>query len=220
MSYTSFRLLICVVLTALVASSAERVATPIDNEFVRVLDVTVQPGEKTGLHQHKINRVMVYLDAGKQHFDWQGAKPSDLQWKAGQPLWSAAAGMHIAEITSTRPVRIIEVELKKPGAGKIVRVDKDPLKVAPKNYKVEFENDQVRVTRVRYAPRESVAMHEHATNRVGVVLTDQEFRITAADGTVQNPKRKAGEATWGTPVTHKEENLSDQPFEMIMIDLK
>ena len=195
--------------------------TPIENESVKVLDVMVQPGTKTRMHDHKVNRVMVYLDEGKQHFEWQDGKPTDLKWKAGEPLWSPAAGMHVATITSDKPVRIIEVELKKPGAGNSPSAPaKDPLKVAPKNYKKVFENDQVRVSRVHFEPGETVPMHEHATNRVTVMLADQDFRITTADGQVQTPKRKYGEVTWGVPVTHKEENLSSKPFDLIMIDLK
>ena len=129
--------------------------------------------------------------------------------------------MHVATITSDKPVRIIEVELKKPGAGNSPSAPaKDPLKVAPKNYKKVFENDQVRVSRVHFEPGETVPMHEHATNRVTVMLADQDFRITTADGQVQTPKRKYGEVTWGVPVTHKEENLSSKPFDLIMIDLK
>lgn len=201
--------------------AAERVATPIENEFVKVLDVTVQPHEKTRMHEHKVNRVMVYLDAGSQHFEWQGGKPTDLKWKAGQALWSPAGGMHIAEVTSDKPVRIIEIELKKPAARNTVGAAAlDPLKVAPKNYKVEFENEHVRVVRAKAGPKEKLPMHEHSANRVSVLLTDQNFRITAGDGTVQTPQRKAGEATWGTPVKHTEENLSDKPFEIVMVDLK
>jgi len=206
-------------LTPLPAQSTS--ATPIENESVKVLDVMVQPGTKTRMHDHKVNRVMVYLDEGKQHFEWQDGKPTDLKWKAGEPLWSPAAGMHVATITSDKPVRIIEVELKKPGAGNSPSAPaKDPLKVAPKNYKKVFENDQVRVSRVHFEPGETVPMHEHATNRVTVMLADQDFRITTADGQVQTPKRKYGEVTWGVPVTHKEENLSSKPFDLIMIDLK
>ena len=206
-------------LTPLPAQSTS--GTPIENESVKVLDVMVQPGTKTRMHDHKVNRVMVYLDEGKQHFEWQDGKPTDLKWKAGEPLWSPAAGMHVATITSDKPVRIIEVELKKPGAGNSPSAPaKDPLKVAPKNYKKVFENDQVRVSRVHFEPGETVPMHEHATNRVTVMLADQDFRITTADGQVQTPKRKYGEVTWGVPVTHKEENLSSKPFDLIMIDLK
>src|SRR6186713_1406884 len=93
---------------ALVAADAVPPKVALENEFVKVIDVTVQPHEKTRLHEHKVNRVMVYLNAGTQHFEWQKGKPSDLKWRAGEPLWSPAAGMHIAEITSDQPVRIIE----------------------------------------------------------------------------------------------------------------
>jgi hypothetical protein len=194
---------------------------PLENDFVKVIDVTSQPHQKTRMHEHKINRVMVYLNAGRQHFEWQNGKPSDLTWKAGQPLWSPAAGMHTAEITSDRPVRIIEIELKKPGGGKNPGATAlDPVKVISKRYSVEFENDQVRVVRVKAGPKETLPLHEHIVNRVSVLLTDQDFRITSADGTVQNPKRKAGEVAWGTPAKHTEENLSDKPFETIMVELK
>jgi hypothetical protein len=173
------------------------------------------------MHEHKINRVMVYLSAGRQHFEWQGRQPSDLNWQAGQALWSPAGGMHTAEITSDQPVRIIEIELKKPGGGSNPGGPAlDPVKIMPKNYRVEFENDQVRVVRVKVAPKETLRLHDHATNRVSVTLTDQDFRITAADGTVQNPRRKAGEVAWGTPVKHTEENLGDKPVEIVMVDLK
>ena len=55
--------------------SAERVSTPIDNDQVRVLDVTAAPGEKRRLHEHKINRVMIYLDAGSRAFRVSGEGP-------------------------------------------------------------------------------------------------------------------------------------------------
>jgi hypothetical protein len=33
-------------------------------------------------------------------------------------------------------------------------------------------------------------------------------------------KHKAGEVSWGTPTKHKEENLSDKPFEVVVVELK
>lgn len=218
---TRFALWLLLCAGILGAADPVPVRAPLENEFVKVIDVTVQPQEKTRMHDHKVNRVMVYLNAGGQHFQWQKGRPSDLNWKAGQALWSPAAGMHVAEITSDQPVRIIEIELKKAGNGRNPGAPAlDPVKVIQKNYRVEFENDQVRVVRVKAAPKETLPLHEHAVNRVSVLLTDQDFRITAADGTVQNAKRKAGEVAWGMPVKHTEENLSDKPFETIMVELK
>ena len=39
--------------------------------------------------------------------------------------------MHVAEITSAKPVRIIEVELKKPTGGQQASGPLDPVKVDP-----------------------------------------------------------------------------------------
>jgi hypothetical protein len=33
-------------------------------------------------------------------------------------------------------------------------------------------------------------------------------------------ERKAGEASWSAPATHREENLNDAPFEVVAIEIK
>ena len=211
---------ITILFAATACFSAETVSTPIDNDQVKVLNVVVQPHEKTRLHQHKVNRVMIYLTAGRQDFDYQDGKKSVLKFKAGEMKWSPAGGMHIAEITSDKPVNIIEIELKKPGSGAGLPASAlDPVKVDPKHYKVELENDQVRVLRVKIGPHESTPLHEHSLNRVVAYLANQNFRVTT-DGKAETAQHKAGEVSWGGPTKHKEENLSDKPFEVVVVELK
>ncbi len=195
--------------------------TPIENGQVRVVVVTDQPRARTALHEHKLNRVMVYLQPGRQDIQYQDGRKVNLEWKAGEVKWSPAGGMHTSEVTSDRPVTIVEVEIKKEGdPGKAVKTALDPPKVDPQAYRVEFENSQVRVTRVRIGPRKAVPVHEHVLHRVVVYLTDQNTRMTLADGKTETAQHKAGEASWGAPVKHKEENLSDQPFEAVVVELK
>ena len=213
-------LILSIAFLSLPGLAVEQVATPINNEQVKVLAVTVQPHEKTRLHEHKINRVMVYLDAGRQHFEYEGKGPSDLTWKAGEAKWSPAAGKHVAEISSEKPVRIIEVELKKAAGGLTPSSTLDPIKVDPKHYRVEFENNQVRVTRVKIGPGETVPLHEHKLNRVVVYLTGQNVRATTADGKVETLQHKAGEVSWGGAMKHTETNLSKEPFEVVVVELK
>src|SRR6202011_2397708 len=115
--------------------------TPIDNDQVKVLKVNQAPHQKTPMHQHLMNRVMIYLQPGHQNFEHEGGRKSVLDWKAGEGKWSPAGGMHAAEITSDNPVTIVEIELKKQGAaGKYAASPLDPAKVDPKHYKVEFAN--------------------------------------------------------------------------------
>ncbi|HUS05858.1 MAG TPA: hypothetical protein VMZ52_06170 [Bryobacteraceae bacterium] len=206
---------------ALAGSAVEPSAKLFENDEVKVVRAVEKPHVKGKFHEHKVNRVMIYMQPGTQRFEYQdGRKPQVFHWKAGQVKWNVAEGMHSPETTTDEPFNIIEIELKKPAGGKKSVPAQDVLKVDPKHYKLEFENDQVRVLRVKVGPHESIPMHEHALNRVSVPLTDQNVRSTDAQGKVETVQHKAGEAAWGTAKTHKEENLNDKPLEIVIVELK
>lgn len=95
----------------------------------------------------------------------------------------------------------------------------DPVKVDAKHYKVEFENDQVRVLRIRYGPHEKSVMHEHPDG-VAVFLTEQKGKFTLADGKTVERDWKTGEARWIPAEKHLPENLSDKPLELVLVELK
>jgi len=83
----------------------------------------------------------------------------------------------------------------------------------------EIENNFVRVLRVKRGPHEKAAMHRHPASVV-IYLTDYHQRITGADGTVQQVTNKVGDVSYTDAVEHSEENLSDQPLEAVVIELK
>ena len=60
--------------------------TLIDNDQVRVLKVIDQPHVKTAPHEHKVNRVMVYLNAGKQEFVSSGKTTLAAVQGRGRPV--------------------------------------------------------------------------------------------------------------------------------------
>jgi quercetin dioxygenase-like cupin family protein len=127
----------------------------------------------------------------------------------------------MSRIVTPNPVTIVEIEIKQAGNSNLsVTGPQDPAKVDPKHYKVEFENDQVRVMRVKIGPHESVPLHKHATHRVAVYLSDQNFKVTSEDGKVETMKHKFGDVVFSDTATHKEENLSDKPFEVLVTELK
>jgi len=203
------------------AISVEPSAVLFENAQVKVLRALEKPHVKGKFHEHPMDRVMVYLQPRRQRFEYQdGRQPKVFDWDAGQVVWSPPEGMHSPEVLSDAPFNIIEVMLKTQGAEKAVSDSLDPLKLDPKHYKLELENSRVRVLRVRIEPHGSTPMHEHSLNRVTVFLTDQDFRTQDQDGKVTTVQHKAGEAAWGTPLRHKEENLSDKPFEAVTVELK
>jgi quercetin dioxygenase-like cupin family protein len=194
---------------------------PLENDQVRVIYATDQPHKATSMHEHKLNRVMIYLTAGRQEITPQGGQKVVMDLKAGEVRWSPASGMHVSEVTSAGPLKIVEVEIKKEGdPSKVVKTALDPLKVDPKDYTLEFENSQVRVIRVKFPPHHAVPLHEHMLNRVVVYITDQNGKMITPDGKVDTAQHKAGEASWGGPTKHQEENVGDKPFEAVVVELK
>jgi quercetin dioxygenase-like cupin family protein len=190
----------------------------LENDQVRVFRALEKPHVKGRAHKHDMNRVMIYFQTGTQNFEEDG-KMSTLKYKAGDVLWSPKTGMHSPELTTDEPVNIVEVELKQPGAGKKITTKLDPLKVDSKHYKLEFQNDQVRVVRVKFGPHEGAPLHEHQMNRVVVYLKDQNVKMTTDAGKVDMAVHKPGEASWGEAVKHKEENQNDSEFEAIVVEL-
>ncbi len=95
----------------------------------------------------------------------------------------------------------------------------DPLKVDPKHYKVDVENDQVRVIRFHLGPKESSPMHSHPPN-VLVALKDGHVKVTGKDGKAREITRKAGDVTYRPAETHTVENLGDKEYESVVVELK
>ncbi|MBV9507908.1 MAG: hypothetical protein JO323_23200 [Acidobacteriia bacterium] len=95
----------------------------------------------------------------------------------------------------------------------------DPIQVSTGAYQVELDNVWVRVLRVKHPPHGKSPMHEHPAT-VAVFLTDVHEKVTAPDGKSEEISRRAGEVAFNEATRHAEENLSDQPLEAVLIELK
>ena len=95
----------------------------------------------------------------------------------------------------------------------------DPITCDPEHYTVEFENEKVRVLRIRYGPHEKSPMHSHPP-LVGIFLTLHHSRHILPDGGVLDMQGKAGEVRYLDSIQHAPENMTDEPFEVIAVELK
>jgi hypothetical protein len=205
---TVSRIQLALCCSALIALAVEPSAALLENDVVKVSRALEKAHVKGSFHEHKPNRVMIYLQSGRQRFEYQdGRPPAVFDWKAGQVVWSKADGMHSPEVVSDDPFNIIEVELKKPGTGMKLTGPLDSLTADPRHYTVEFENDQVRVLRLKLGAHEVTPMIAHPLNRLVVFLTPA--------GT-----HKAGDAIWEPAGTLKDENPGVNPVEMVVVEVK
>src|SRR5436309_13192863 len=91
----------------------------------------------------------------------------------------------------------------------------DAVKVDPKHYKVELENDRVRVVRITYGPREKSVMHGHRAG-IGVFLTDSHFKFTYPNGKTEDINGAKGKILWFDKAwAHLPENFNDAPIDAV-----
>jgi hypothetical protein len=179
----------------------------LDTPQARVIVATLQPRTPSiAGNGHATNRVLIYLDDGVMTRT-EGEQSARIEFRRGDVRWRAASGAYVAENISDHPIRILEIDRKGAAAGPAPVSKLDPVQVDGGHYKVEFENEQVRVLRVHYGPREKGQTHEHLLNRVVLYLNDQ-------------PGARADDVRMAGAATHAEENASDQPADRIAVELK
>jgi len=98
-------------------------------------------------------------------------------------------------------------------------IAEDAVVADPEHYTVEFENDKVRIIRVKYGPGEKSVMHTHGPN-TAVFLTSNAVRFTLPDGTSVETNSEAGVTQWSDKEEHLPENLSDEPLELVLVEQK
>jgi hypothetical protein len=104
---------------------------------------------------------------------------------------------------------------------------KDPFKVAPKAYKLDFENEWVRVTRVRYGARETIAEHYHTERPSAYVYLNDAGPVIFKHkdlpyGDIKRAEVKAGtfRVYRGVKEVHAVENPSDTTSEFLRVEFK
>jgi hypothetical protein len=103
----------------------------------------------------------------------------------------------------------------------------DPVKVAPQAYKLDFENDWVKVLRVHYAAKEKIPEHDHpATGAAYVYLNDSGpviFKhVGLSYGAITRPaiKARSFRVWYAVKETHEVENTGDTPSDSVRIEFK
>ncbi len=150
----------------------------------------------------------------------------NLAWQEGTFTMTDAAG---ATVDSGKYLSLLE---KRDGTWKLLRdmwnsngapaavaAGPDAVAVDPAHYKVELENDKLRVLRISYGPKEKSVMHHHPAGVV-VFFDDHHARFTMPDGTTEEMKVKARTVAATEAGMHTPENLANKPAEAILVELK
>jgi hypothetical protein len=98
-------------------------------------------------------------------------------------------------------------------------MQEDPIRVAPDNYRVVFENDRVRILSFHARPGEKWGLHAHPD---AVVVSLDEYRVRnvvpGAGPTVRETKR--GDVAWIPARSHTGENIGSTDMDCVIVEIK
>jgi hypothetical protein len=204
----------------------------LENQWVRVIHEHMPPHEGVKLHTHPDpgGVVVSFTYQNLRQFQADGSSRVLTDGRPGRVSW-AAGRTHRGDNLMDTDYDYIEVEPKeqKGPQSNVALLPAapndypDPSVSDPGRYHVEFENEFVRVIRVRIAPLDHVAMHRHpSTGAVLILLTDQDARQTFPDGSTRENHYKARTVRWEAPGggPHADQNLNNAPLEIIRVELK
>jgi hypothetical protein len=103
----------------------------------------------------------------------------------------------------------------------------DPLKVAPQAYRLEFENEWVKVARVHYGPHAKIPPHDHTALAAAYVYLNDSGPVIFKHfdlpyGAITRPATKAGgfRLNEGLKEIHEVENPNDTPSDFLRVEFK
>ena len=188
-----------------------------ENDRVRILRIVYGPGEESVMHHHP-ESVAVFLTDAEAQMTLPDGSVEEMTVSAGDAFY-AGAREHQPKNLSDAPFELVEIELKPGGSSADEVTGPDPTVVDPDHYTAEFENDRVRIVRIAYGPGEESVMHFHPDG-VAVFLTDHLVQMTMPDGSTEEISAAQGETLFIPAGEHLPKNISDSPWELILVELK
>ncbi len=91
--------------------SPDKYTVLLENEYVRVLEYEIQPGEKDAWHTHP-PKASYIVSGGKLRITPEGGESFVVDEVSGNAAWMGAVGPHFGENIGTTPIRIALVEIK------------------------------------------------------------------------------------------------------------
>jgi hypothetical protein len=96
---------------------------------------------------------------------------------------------------------------------------RDALQVDPQHYRLEFENEKMRVLRLTLKTNEAAPMHDDADALV-VCLKECHVRFTLPNGRSEDVHMETGATRWIFGDRRSEKNLGTKPVEMLFIETR
>jgi quercetin dioxygenase-like cupin family protein len=187
----------------------------LDNQYVRVLDVTVPPYDSTLYHIHENPYVYVSIGAATLKAQVEGSKDIvDLILKDGEVRYSPVVTHRVGNVGST-PFRNITVQIQ---GRDDTRPGTTTGPTSATGASVALENELVRMDRVILAPGQSTGAHSHPRSHLLIAVHGGSVKMESQGSPTVTLVMKAGDFDWHTGAyTHTITNVGTAPVEAIEV---
>ena len=193
----------------------------LDNNDVKVLEVTFGPGQSDNMHDH--NPVTFYLvEGGKAQVTLPDGTVNEREIPTGFTGHNTDKVRHQVKNIGENIIKIILVEHKKIRS-KSSTINKDylfPEKVSPDVYKVLLENDNIKVLEVEFEPGQGDNMHDH-NPMIAYILQGGKAQATLPDGTTNEREVPSGVSFFAKEgQRHQAKNIGDNTIKILLVEYK
>ncbi len=203
-----------------VSADPDHYSVEFENDAARLLRISYGTGETSVMHTHPENCGIALSDGS-----WEMTLPDGSVIEETASFGDVdcyEAGAHNPRNQTTEPAELILVELKEGGAPGTDWSPEEPHAVTadPAHYTIEFENDVLRIVRVRYQGGETSVMHHHPANCV-IYLSDQTVTFELPSGEViEAPQSEVGAVNCVDGDVHLPTNTADEELEVVLVEFK
>lgn len=200
----------------------------LNNLFVRVYDVRVEPNQSTLMHQHGHDYLGIFLgdsDFANIKADGQSA---DAKIKDGEVRFASAPVVHEVQDKAAVPFRNITIELMQPTTHEKACTESCQIPVpcasTDKSACASAEKlmtaDQWSVSRITIPPGATYPQHTHLANFLVIPLTDANLKIRNQDGPQTPARYKTGEVRWNNPSVHTVTNAGSKTARLVVLEFR
>lgn len=188
------------------------------NKYVRVIDASVAVGDATLFHTHSLDNVPVAISGGKLKTELQGREDATFSTVAtGAVSFAKAAYTHRITNVGDTPLRFIDAEILAPSGKSSMSDTPDQWP----GYKLEIDNEKVRIYRLTLEPGASTERHTHKLPGLMVVIHRGRVAIEYDGRRSKTEKFEAGAFRWFEAGTnHSLKNAGDTRIEIVNIEWK
>jgi predicted metal-dependent enzyme (double-stranded beta helix superfamily) len=200
----------------------------LDNLFVRVYDVTVEPNQSTLMHRHGHDYLGIFLGDSKFTNKKQDGQSSAASIGDGEVRFASAPVVHAVEDTASAPFRNITIELMQPTTHEKSCTESCEIpvpcastdKAACVSVQKLMSADQWSVTRITLPPGSTYPEHTHLANFLVIPLTDADVKIRNQNGPETEVHGKAGAVRWNNPAVHTIRNVGPNTAKIVVLEFR